>query len=80
MQYRCLNKNDFSQGQYSIKPLEYDNRLNIMKWRNEQIYHLRQEKPLTEKDQTTILITLFQTYLNKKNQNSYCLDIIDIKI
>lgn len=64
MQYRCLNKNDFSQGQYSIKPLEYDNRLNIMKWRNEQIYHLRQEKPLTEKDQknyfNTIVSSLFE--------------------
>ena len=26
-------------------------RLAIMKWRNEQIYHLRQNKPLTEKSQ-----------------------------
>ena len=26
-------------------------RLAIMKWRNEQMYHLRQDKPLTEKSQ-----------------------------
>lgn len=32
-------------------PLRYDDRFDIMKWRNEQIYHLRQARPLTEDDQ-----------------------------
>jgi RimJ/RimL family protein N-acetyltransferase len=62
--YKALKNNVFTHGQYSIKPLEYDNRLDIMKWRNEQIYHLRQEKPLTEKDQknyfNTIVSSLFE--------------------
>src|SRR5690606_14503527 len=32
-------------------PIRYEDRLAIMKWRNEQIYHLRQNKPLTIEDQ-----------------------------
>ena len=64
MQYKCLNINNFTHGQFSIKPLEYNNRLDIMKWRNEQIYHLRQYKSLTEKDQknyfNTVVYSLFE--------------------
>lgn len=64
MQYKCLNINNFTHGQFSIKPLEYNNRLDIMKWRNEQIFHLRQDKPLTEKDQNnyfnTVVYSLFE--------------------
>ena len=38
-------------GDYSIVPLRYEDRFSIMKWRNEQIYHLRQARPLNEDDQ-----------------------------
>ena len=40
-----------SDGQYKIVPIRYEDRFDIMKWRNEQMYHLRQSKPLTEEDQ-----------------------------
>jgi RimJ/RimL family protein N-acetyltransferase len=49
--YKCLNQNEFQYNEYKIVPIRYEDRLDIMKWRNEQIYHLRQEKPLTEKGQ-----------------------------
>lgn len=49
--YRCLNKQVYSLGDYTIVPLRYEDRFSIMKWRNEQIYHLRQARPLTEEDQ-----------------------------
>jgi len=32
-------------------PIRYEDRFLIMKWRNEQVYHLRQNKLLTEEDQ-----------------------------
>ena len=38
-------------GDCCIVPLRYEDRFLIMKWRNEQIYHLRQTRPLTEDDQ-----------------------------
>lgn len=49
--YICLQQQDQHLGDYSIVPLRYEDRFLIMKWRNEQIYHLRQAKPLTEEDQ-----------------------------
>lgn len=50
--YKVLNKQIFSNSEFSLVPIRFEDRLDIMKWRNEQIYHLRQNKPLTEKDQT----------------------------
>lgn len=49
--YTCLKQQKFSIGDYSLVPLRYEDRFLIMKWRNEQIYHLRQAYPLTEEDQ-----------------------------
>ena len=49
--YKCLKQQEYTLGVYSIVPLRYEDRFSIMKWRNEQIYHLRQARPLTEDDQ-----------------------------
>lgn len=49
--YKVLNKQVFSEGNFSIVPIRFEDRMAIMKWRNEQLYHLRQQKPLTEEDQ-----------------------------
>ena len=49
--YKVLKKQLFSLNEYSIIPIRYEDRLSILKWRNEQIYHLRQDKLLTKNDQ-----------------------------
>jgi len=49
--YKCLKQQEYTLGVYSIVPLRYEDRFSIMKWRNEQIYHLRQARPLTKEDQ-----------------------------
>lgn len=49
--YKVLNKQIFTKSSYSIVPIRSEDRFAIMKWRNEQIYHLRQNKPLTLEDQ-----------------------------
>ena len=46
--YNCLNQNEFKALDHKIVPIRYEDRLDIMRWRNEQMYHLRQVKPLTE--------------------------------
>ncbi|MBR0285618.1 MAG: GNAT family N-acetyltransferase [Bacteroidales bacterium] len=51
MRYVCLHRQEFHLGAYSLVPLRYQDRFSIMRWRNEQIYHLRQQRPLTEEDQ-----------------------------
>jgi len=49
--YKVLNNQIFTIGDFSLIPIRMEDRYQIMKWRNEQIYHLRQDKSLTEKDQ-----------------------------
>ncbi len=49
--YKVLYKQIFKSGDFSLAPIRYEDRYDIMQWRNEQIYHLRQNKPLTKEDQ-----------------------------
>jgi len=49
--YKALNQNIFSNSEFKIVPIRFEDRIDIMKWRNEQMYHLRQDKLLTEKTQ-----------------------------
>ncbi len=51
-QYKVLgSEQEFSISNFRLVPIRMQDRLDIMKWRNEQIYHLRQNKLLTETDQ-----------------------------
>ena len=49
--YKALNKNEFQHNEYSIVPIRDQDKFDIMKWRNEQIYHLRQKKKLNKNSQ-----------------------------
>jgi RimJ/RimL family protein N-acetyltransferase len=49
--YKVLNKQAFQEGGYALIPIRHEDRYDIMRWRNEQIYHLRQNTPLTQVDQ-----------------------------
>jgi len=49
--YKILNKQVYSLGEYSIVPIRIEDRFDIMQWRNEQMYHLRQAEPLTKAKQ-----------------------------
>lgn len=51
LQYKALSKQVFTSGDCSIVPIRMIDRMSIMKWRNEQLYHLRQKSPLTEAQQ-----------------------------
>ena len=65
--YSVLQKNLFQKGDYKIVPIRYEDRLEIMKWRNAQLYHLRQEKPLTEADQNTYFENVVYKLFNQSN-------------
>ena len=67
--YKCLNKNVYNFKNYKITPLRYEDRDKIMKWRNEQIYHLRQEHTLSIKDQDIYFKNSVYPLFNEKNPN-----------
>ena len=50
--YQALDKQVFSSKDgYSLVPIRYEDRYDIMQWRNEQMYHLRQSERLTKENQ-----------------------------
>ena len=49
--YKILKKQVFTKGEYALVPIRFEDRLEIMNWRNEQIYHLRQAELLTKEKQ-----------------------------
>ena len=51
LKYKCLKQQEFKTGRYALVPLRGQDSLDIMKWRNEQIYHLRQQNLLTVEDE-----------------------------
>lgn len=65
--YKVLNKQVFKSDNYSIVPIRFEDRLEIMKWRNEQIFHLRQNKPLTEEDQNRYFETVVSKLFDQEN-------------
>jgi RimJ/RimL family protein N-acetyltransferase len=67
--YKVLNKQVFSNGNYSIVPIRKEDRIDIMNWRNEQIYHLRQEKPLTFEDQEIYFDNVIEKLFNENQPN-----------
>jgi RimJ/RimL family protein N-acetyltransferase len=75
--YKCLQVNEFKGENYSIVPIRYQDRFNIMKWRNEQIYHLRQEKLLTIEDQEKYFSNTIKSLFNDKNPNQLLFSFLE---
>lgn len=50
-EYKALAQQTYKNGEFAIVPIRHEDRFKIMKWRNEQIYHLRQKEPLNKKQQ-----------------------------
>ena len=74
--YRALKSQKFSKDQYSIVPLRYIDRMDILKWRNEQIYHLRQEKLLTEIDQENYFKNVVNKSFDQEKPNQLLFSLI----
>jgi RimJ/RimL family protein N-acetyltransferase len=67
--YKILNQQEFSKGDYKIIPIRYKDRMDILKWRNEQIFHLRQPKPLTIEDQENYFSTTVAKIFDQEPPN-----------
>ena len=67
--YKCLNKQEFSSGPYTLVPIRHEDRFEIMNWRNEQIYHLRQAEPLTNEQQDWYFENVIANLFEQENPN-----------
>lgn len=67
--YKVLNKNTFTKDNYSIVPIRIEDRYAIMKWRNEQLFHLRQNKPLTRIEQDVYFNSVISSLFDQDKPN-----------
>ena len=63
--YKCLTKSCLISGKFLLTHIKVAHRYKIMKWRNEQLYHLRQEKILTREDQDIYFETIIKKQFNQ---------------
>ena len=66
-EYKSLSQQTFSINEYQIVPIRDEDRYDIMKWRNEQIYHLRQSRPLNKTSQDYYFKNVIARLFEKEN-------------
>ena len=69
LEYKCLNKQKFQIEEYKIVPIRFEDRYDIMKWRNEQMYHLRQFKILCIEEQDFYFENVVKKLFDKAKPN-----------
>jgi len=77
MKYKILVNQIFSNGKYSLVPIRTSDRYAIMKWRNEQIYHLRQNRPLTKKDQDAYFENIVSQLFDQEYPNQILFSFLE---
>lgn len=65
--YNKLNIGAVRLKEFELIPIRYEDRYLIMKWRNEQIYHLRQDKPLTRETQDMYFDEIIPQLFHQEN-------------
>jgi len=67
--YKCLKNQEFKLDNYKIVPIRQEDRYDIMKWRNEQMFHLRQSKFLSVEDQDSYFQNVVAKLFDQENPN-----------
>ena len=67
--YLCLENTSYTLENYSLVPIRYEDRIAIMNWRNEQIYHLRQNRKLTIKEQNNYFKNILAPIFHEQKPN-----------
>ena len=68
-EYKALTQQTYKNGEFEIVPIRHEDRFDIMKWRNEQIYHLRQSELLTIEKQDTYFENTIAPLFNQEKPN-----------
>jgi len=67
--YKSLKSQVFEKNNYKIVPIRCEDRFDIMNWRNEQMYHLRQNSLLTTKEQDIYFKKVVNKLFEKETPN-----------
>lgn len=75
--YKVLTQQSYKNGEFEIVPIRHEDRFEILKWRNEQIYHLRQNEPLTVEKQDTYFNTTITSIFNEEEPNQILFSFLE---
>ncbi len=64
--YKILPRQSYQKGDYAIVPIREEDKYLIMQWRNEQMYHLRQNSLLTREQQDQYFDTVISKLFDQK--------------
>lgn len=78
--YKSLQKQNYRLQNYCLVPIRFEDRFDIMKWRNEQLYHLRQNVVLTEEMQDNYFRTVVEPLFCQENPDQILFSYLDDNI
>ena len=74
--YEVLNKQVFTNGDYRLVPIRSEDRYLIMRWRNDQMYHLRQSELLTIVSQDEYFNNVVNQLFNERNPSQIIFSLL----
>ncbi|WP_396157225.1 GNAT family N-acetyltransferase [Flavobacterium sp.] len=75
--YKVLTQQKFQSDNFSLVPIRFEDRLKIMHWRNEQLYHLRQQKPLAVEDQENYFKNVVSKLFHQEQPNQILFSFLE---
>lgn len=75
--YNSLEEQVFELDNFKLVPLRFEDRLDILKWRNDQIYHLRQNKPLTIEDQEIYFNNVVEKLFDQEHPSQILFSLLE---
>jgi RimJ/RimL family protein N-acetyltransferase len=74
--YKCLGRQSFSNENFTLVPIRDEDKYEILQIRNEQIYHLRQTKPLTMEAQENYFATVVAELFEQEQPNQILFSLL----
>ena len=74
--YKCLNKSIYNNEFFSLVPIRDDDKYQILKMRNEQLYHLRQKEKLTVAQQEDYFKNVVSSLFKQENPNQILFSLL----
>ena len=77
--YKSLSKPDFTNNNFKLIPIRDEDKYNILKWRNEQLYHLRQNKLLTNEIQELYVFMSMNEAISNTERYNASRDFVQVR-
>lgn len=75
--YKVLHQQVFTNQNYSLVPIRHEDRYDIMQWRNEQLFHLRQSQPLTREKQENYFTNVVAKLFDQEQPNQILFSFLE---